>query len=312
MKEISLRELLEAGCHFGHKVERWHPKAASFIYQAREGIHIIDLAKTKAGLKVASQYVKELGELGKLILFVATKRQSKGVVTDATKRAALPYLTSRWVGGFLTNWETVKKNLDKMNRLRKERTEGSWKKFPKHEIVQLEKLLRQLEVVYAGVADLVQPPDALFIVDIKKEHISVAEAQRRGLTTVAIVDTNANPTDIDYAIPANDDAVGSIQYIVNYLADAYMEGRAIKEKKSSAAKAMEDKEGAQKAKEEKLSVVSNQLSVKEEKREKVEKGEKAEKKEKGKKSRRKVGIHDVVIPIKSGTASGKVAKKEKK
>lgn len=281
MKDISLRDLLEAGCHFGHKVERWHPKAASFIYQAREGIHIIDLAKTKAGLKVAAEYVKESGETGKLILFVATKRQSKGVVADAAKRAALPYLVSRWVGGFLTNWETVKKNLDKMNRLRKERTDGSWQKFPKHEIVQLEKMLRKLEVVYAGVADLVQPPDALFIVDIRKEHISVTEAQRRGLTTVAIVDTNANPAEIDYAIPANDDAVGSIQYIVNYLADAYMEGRAIKEKKSSAAKAMEYKGGTQKAKEEK-----------------VEKVEKVEKKEKGEEKKPK--------------AKKKVAKKEKK
>lgn len=271
MKDISLRELLEAGCHFGHKKERWHPKAASFIYQAREGIHIIDLAKTKAGLVSAGEYVKELGELGKLILFVATKRQSKGVVAEAAKRAGVPYLTNRWVGGFLTNWETVKKNLDKMNTYRKEQADGSWKKFPKHEIVKLEKLLRKLEAVYTGVTDLTYPPDALFIVDIKKEHIAVEEAQRRGLTTVAIVDTNADPTKIDYAIPANDDAVGSIQYIVNFLADAYSEGRAIKEKK----------EGAQKAKEEKL-------LVKEEKKEKSNAGKPVTPKKKtGKKKEKK-------------------------
>lgn len=230
MKEISLKELLEAGCHFGHRKERWHPKAASFIYQTKEGIHIIDLVKTRSALTQAAEYVKGLGQERKTILFVATKRQAKGVVSEAAKRAGVAYLTSRWIGGFITNWEEVKKNIDKLNRFYKEKADGSWQKFPKHEIVKLEKILRKLEIVYKGVIDLTAPPAAVFIVDAKKEIACLAEAIRRGVKTVAIVDTNTDPSALDFPIPANDDAVGSIQYIVNYLAEAYLEGRKLAEK----------------------------------------------------------------------------------
>ncbi len=230
MKEISLQELLEAGCHFGHRKERWHPKAASYIYGEREGIHIIDLVKTRDGLKNAGEFVKSLGISGKNILFVATKRQAKTVVTEAAKKIKMPYLTVRWIGGFLTNWDEVKKNIDRVNKLRQERADGSWKKFPKHEIVKLEKYLHKLEVVYQGVLELKTKPDAIFIVDIKKEIASLREGVRLGIPIVAIVDTNVDPKDVDYPIPANDDAVGSIQFIVNYLADAYQEGVSLKEK----------------------------------------------------------------------------------
>ena len=230
MKDISLKDLLEAGCHFGHRVEKWHPKAAKFIYQAREKIHIIDLVQTREYLKGAAEYVKNLALDGKVILFVGTKRQAKGVVREAAERAAIPYITNRWIGGLLTNWDEVKKNIDKLNRMRTEKTDGSWKKFPKHEIVKLEKALRRTESVYEGVDKLVQVPEAVFLVDIKKEIICLREAWHCGIKVVAIVDTNSNPENIDYLIPANDDAVGSIQLIVNYIVEAYLEGLKLREK----------------------------------------------------------------------------------
>lgn len=245
MENISLRKLLEAGCHFGHKREKWHPKASSFIYQEREGVHIIDLAHTKESLKVAAEHVKELGETGRIVMFVGTKRQAKGVVTDAAKRAGAPYLTNRWIGGFLTNWEEVKKNIDKLNRYRKEKTDGSWQKFPKHEGVKLEKDLRKLEMVYGGVSELASVPDALFIIDIKREIIAIHEAVRKHVETLAVADTNADPNLVDYPIPANDDAVGSIQFIVNYIVDAYLEGKKLAEKKEGKGEGVKQKSHAE-------------------------------------------------------------------
>ena len=230
MREISLIELLEAGCHLGHKVTRWYPKASSFIYQAREGIHIIDLVKTRDWLKRAAEYVFDLGKQGKIFLFIASKRQAKGVASEAAKRADLPYMTNRWIGGFLTNWDEVKKNIERMNTWRKEKSSGGWDKYPKHEIVKLDKLLRKTELIYAGVTDLSNLPDAVFIVDINKEDTALKEATRREIPIVAMVDTNSNPTLAEYPIPANDDAVGSIQYIVNYIADAYIEGKKLGQK----------------------------------------------------------------------------------
>lgn len=233
MKDISLKDLLEAGCHFGHKVSRWHPKAASFIYQTKDGIHIIDLAKTRDNLKKAGEFVKSLGEEGKILLFVATKRQAKGVVSEAARRVHIPYLTSRWVGGFATNWDEVKKNIDKVNDMRKDRDEGVWKQFPKHEQVKLDKDLRKLEKAYGGVVELVALPDAMFLIDIKTEVIALREASRRGIPVVAVVDTNTDPNLVDFPVPANDDAVGSIKYLTDYIADAYGEGRDLREKKES-------------------------------------------------------------------------------
>ena len=168
MQNISLKDLLEAGCHFGHKVERWHPKAATFIYAAKEGVHIIDLAKTKSALESVLAYADELGKTGKALLFVGTKRQAKGVVTEAAKREGIFYLTNRWVGGFLTNYEEVGKNIEKLNRMKKESTDGSWNQFPKHERVQLEKETRKMERIYGGVTALAGVPSAIYIIDIKK------------------------------------------------------------------------------------------------------------------------------------------------
>jgi len=225
MKQITLEELLQAGCHFGHKSERWHPKAHEFIYTEKDGIHIIDLAKTKAGLEEAQEVIRNLVIGGKEVLFVGTKRQAKGVVRHAATEAGAPYLVERWIGGFLTNWDGIKKNIEKINRMQDEKAVGAWKKFPKHEQVKLAKYLERLKVTYAGVLHLAKYPDALFIVDIRKEQAAIYEAQRVGIPVIAIVDTNTDPTPIDYMIPANDDAVGSIEYIVNAVADAYKEAK---------------------------------------------------------------------------------------
>lgn len=234
MKDISLKELLEAGCHFGHRAEKWHPKATSFIYQSREGIHIIDLAKTRAGLMGAGELIRSYGETGKIILFVATKRQAKGAVKEAAIRAGVAYLTNRWIGGFITNWDEVFKNIEKLNTMRQDSQSEAWNSRPKHEIVKLHKEMRKLEMVYAGVSLLRKIPDAVFIVDIRRENSCVREAVRFNLPILAIVDTNSDPTPVAYPIPANDDAVGSIQFIVNFLADSYIEGKKIFEKKGEA------------------------------------------------------------------------------
>lgn len=230
MQDITLQSLLEAGCHFGHKSERWHPKAGAFIYAAKDGIHIIDLAKTKAGLDAAVAFVKELVAGGGELLFVATKRQAMGVVREAAQNAGAPYLVERWIGGFLTNWEEVKKNIDKIINLEADRDAGRWKKMPKHEQGKLTRYIERLKIFYGGVLTLKEKPNALFLVDVRREHAAVREAARVGIPVVAIVDTNADPTGIDHVIPANDDAVGSIKLIADTIAAVYREGKEGKEK----------------------------------------------------------------------------------
>ena len=252
MEEITLQALLEAGCHFGHKAERWHPKAAAFIYTKKDGVDIIDLAKTKAGLEAAVGFIRNLVAGGGEIVMVATKRQAQGVVKEEAGKAEAPYFVERWIGGFLTNWESVKKNLDKVNTLAAEETSGAWKKFPKHEQAKLSRYLVKLKVFYGGVAQVKEVPAALFIVDIKKEIAALREAQRMNIPVIAIVDTNSDPTGVDYVIPANDDAVGSIRFITHIIAQAYREGRELREKQEKATQAvkaspLEDAKQASKA-----------------------------------------------------------------
>jgi len=230
MKQIDLQDLLEAGCHFGHKSERWHPKAQQFIYTEKDGIHIIDLAKTKIGLDAAVAFVKELVAGGSELLFVATKRQAKGIVKEEAIRVGAPYMTERWIGGFLTNWDGIHKNIQKIIRLTDEEATGAWKKFPKHEQMKLSRYLARLKVFYGGVLQLNVPPQAMFIVDVKKEIAAVREGLRCGIPIIAIVDTNSDPTGITHVIPANDDAVGSITIVAKTIAAAYEEGRATRAK----------------------------------------------------------------------------------
>lgn len=224
MKDTTLEQLLEAGCHFGHKAERWHPKASEFIWAEKDGIHIIDLAKTKAGLDAAVAFVSELANVGSTVLFVGTKRQARGVVKDAAVNAGASFLTQRWIGGFMTNWEGVHKNIQKIIKMMDDQKNGGWKKFPKHEQTKMGRYLNRLNVDYEGVLMLNELPKAIFVVDVRKEQSAVREAQRLNIPIIGIVDTNADPTGIDYVIPANDDAVGSVQLIVTAVAEAYREG----------------------------------------------------------------------------------------
>ncbi len=251
MEEITLQALLEAGCHFGHKAERWHPKAKEFIYTKKDGIHIIDLVKTKTGLEAAAAFIKDLASQGKEVVFVGTKRQASGVVKQETSAVSAPYFVERWIGGFLTNWEQIKKNIDKILKMEADRASGAWKKFPKHEQVKMGRYLDRIKIYYGGVLSIKGVPQALVVVDVKKEEPAVREGKRVNVPVIGIVDTNADPTSIDYVIPANDDAVGSIQYIIHALASAYGEGKTLWDKanKEEAAKIEAAKIAAEKPKE---------------------------------------------------------------
>ena len=226
MKDISLKELLEAGCHFGHQVTRQNPRAREFIFQAREGVHIIDLAKTKEGLELAGAFVKTTASRGGTIVFVGTKRQAKKMLEEAAKRAGAYAVTERWVGGSLTNRDEVVKNYKKLKDLRARLASDEEKaKFTKKEVGMWDKDRIKLDKLYAGICDLEALPDAIFIVDTHKEHLAVKEANRMSVPVIGIVDTNADPTVIDYPIPANDDAVGSLELIINYITQAWIEGK---------------------------------------------------------------------------------------
>jgi small subunit ribosomal protein S2 len=234
MQEITLQALLEAGCHFGHKAERWHPKASQFIYTKKDGIHIIDLAKTKTGLEAARDYITSTVAGGGEVLMVGTKRQASGIVKEEATKVGAPYFSERWIGGFLTNWDYIRKNIEKIIRMTEEQGNGTWKKFPKHEQSKMARYLTRIRVYYGGVLHLKAVPAALFVIDVRKEIAAVREAKRCGVPIVAIVDTNSDPTGIDHVIPANDDAVGSVTYIMHVIAKAYEEGKEIHAKNEAA------------------------------------------------------------------------------
>src|SRR3989344_4880918 len=276
MQEITLQALLEAGCHFGHKAERWHPKASKFIYIEKDGIHIIDLAKTKTGLEAAAEYVRDIVAKGGDILFVGTKRQARGIVKQEAAAGSVPYFSERWIGGFLTNWDQIRKNIEKINRMTTDQASGAWKKFPKHEQSKMARYLERIKIYYGGVLAIAEVPQALFVVDVRKEIAAVREAQRRGVPVIGIVDTNSDPTNIDFVIPANDDAVGSVSFIVHYMAEAYKEGKALYGKLEKAA--AEKQENEKLAAEKKMAEETAKMTVEsEEKRLAEAKAKKAEK-----------------------------------
>ena len=233
MRQISLEELLEAGCHFGHQVTRSNPKARDFVYEARDNIQIIDLVKTKQGLEEAGAFIKDLASRNGTLLIVGTKRQARGAIEEAIRLAqdkgageSVYYVISRWIGGLLTNFSEVSKNFEKLKTLSENLKDEELKsRYTKKEIGQWAKEKQKLENIYGGVAALKEKPDAIFIIDSHLENLVVREARRQNVTTVAIVDTNADPDIIDYPIPANDDAVGSIKLIVSYIIDSWSEGR---------------------------------------------------------------------------------------
>jgi small subunit ribosomal protein S2 len=222
----SFNELLEAGAHFGHLKSKWNPAMAPYIYAEKNGIHIIDLNKTVAKIEEAATALKGIARSGRKVLFVATKKQAKDIVAEKVKSVNMPYVTERWPGGMLTNFATIRKSVRRMSQIDKMTTDGTFTNISKRERLQISREREKLEIQFGSIADLSRLPAALFIVDITKEHIAVAEAKRLNIPTFAIVDTNSNPQVVDYAIPANDDASTSIAYIIELMAGAIREGLA--------------------------------------------------------------------------------------
>lgn len=248
MRNITLEELLEAGCHFGHQVNRRNPRADEYIFEARSGVHIINLEKTRAGLLSAAEFIKSLSAKDGSLIVVGTKRQAKGIVKEEIERARkesggkLFTITARWVGGTLTNFNEVSKNVKKLKDITELLNTSKKENYTKREQILFEKERLKLEDFYGGIKDMTEIPDALLIIGTQSEDTAVNEAINTGITSVGIVDTNADPSVIDYGIPANDDAVGSIKLITSYLMDAWIEG-------SKLAKKAKEKEIAKDAKE---------------------------------------------------------------
>lgn len=220
------QQLLEAGVHFGHLKKKWNPKMLPFIFAEKKGIHIIDLNKTVEGLQDAASALKAIARSGKKIMFVATKKQAKEIVQESAKRVNMPFVTERWLGGMLTNFNTVRKSVKKMQSIEKMLNDGTLDSITKKEKLTLARDKEKMEKVLGGIAQLGRVPAALFIVDIGHEHIALAEAKRLGITTFGMVDTNCDPNKVDFAIPANDDATKSIAIITNYIVAAVAEGLA--------------------------------------------------------------------------------------
>jgi len=220
------QQLLEAGVHFGHLRKKWNPKMLPYIFAEKKGIHIIDLNKTVESLQENASVLKSIAKSGKKILFVGTKKQAKEIVTECARRINMPFVTERWLGGMLTNFNTVRKSVKKMLSIEKMLNDGTLDSITKKERLQLTRDKEKMEKVLGGIAQLGRVPTALFIIDIGHEHIALAEAKRLGITTFGIVDTNCDPNKVDYAIPANDDATKSIAIITNYITAAIAEGLA--------------------------------------------------------------------------------------
>lgn len=219
-----VRQLLEAGVHFGHQTKRWNPKMKRFIFGSRSGIYIIDLEKTEAHLKAACEFLEELAAKGQRVVFVGTKKQAKPILEAEAKRCGMPYVVNRWLGGTMTNFQTIRVNIDRLRDLRQKRADGFFERVSKKDAKRLSRQLEELEEHFAGLAELDRLPGCLFVVDIKREEIAVREANRLSLPIVAICDTNADPDLIAYPVPGNDDAIRSIQLIVSLVADSVLAG----------------------------------------------------------------------------------------
>jgi small subunit ribosomal protein S2 len=243
MAMTNYQELLDAGVHFGHLKRKWNPNMAPYIFMEKNGIHIIDLNKTIAKIDEATIAIKQIAKSGKKVLFVATKKQAKDIVGELVKKVNMPYVTERWPGGMLTNFATIRKAVKKMSSIDKMMTDGTFGNISKKERLQITRERAKLEKNLGSIADLSRLPAALFIVDINKEHIAVAEAKKLNIPTFAIVDTNSNPNEVDFPIPANDDASKSISVIVNTMVQAIEDGLA--ERKFDKDKQIEDESEAQ-------------------------------------------------------------------
>ena len=225
MAVVSMKQLLEAGVHFGHQTRRWNPKMATYIYTERNGIYIVDLQKTVKKLEEAYNFVKDVAASGKTVLFVGTKKQAQEAIKEEATRCSMFYVNSRWLGGMLTNFKTMRGRVDRMNQLKKMEEDGTFDMLPKKEVIKLMHEQEKLEKYLGGFKDMKQLPGAVFVVDPRKEHNAIAEARKLKIPVVAIVDTNCDPDEIDYVIPGNDDAIRAIRLISGVMANAVTEGK---------------------------------------------------------------------------------------
>ena len=225
MAVVAMKQLLEAGVHFGHQTRRWDPRMAEYIFQARNGIHIIDLQKASKKIDEAYEFIKEQVEEGKTVLFVGTKKQAQDCMKEAAEKSGMYYVNQRWLGGMLTNFETITARVKRLNELEKMQEDGTFDVLPKKEVILLKKEMEKLEKNLGGIKNMKQVPGVMFIVDPKKERIAILEARKLGIPVVGLVDTNCNPEDVDYAIPGNDDAIRAVKLIADVMANAIIEGR---------------------------------------------------------------------------------------
>lgn len=225
MAVVSMKQLLEAGVHFGHQTRRWNPKMAEYIFTERNGIYIIDLQKTVKKLEEAYMVVRDIAAAGQDILFVGTKKQAQDSIREEAARCGMPYVNARWLGGMLTNFRTIRRRLDRLTQLKKMESDGTFELLPKKEVIKLNGEIEKLEKFLGGITNMKKIPGAMFIVDPRKERIAVAEAHKLGIPIIAIVDTNCDPDEIDHVIPGNDDAIRAVRLISGAMANAVIEGR---------------------------------------------------------------------------------------
>lgn len=244
----SMQDLLEAGVHFGHQVRRWNPKMRTFIFTAREGVHVIDLEQTFNKLTEACDFIRKVGEKGGVVIFLASKKQARSIIIEEAQKCGAKYITERWIGGLITNWEQTSKNIKKLSDLKTKKEAGEFKERTKKENLLIDRDIAKLQRLYGGVEGLDKLPDALFVVDVRKEENACREAMKKGIPVVAIADTNANLDLITHPIPGNDDAIKAIQIICTAVADAYLEGREAFTKRSAKEAAAKEKAEAKEAK----------------------------------------------------------------
>ena len=225
MSVVAMKQLLEAGVHFGHQTRRWNPKMAEYIFQARNGIHIIDLQKSSKKLDEAYDFLKNQAEEGKTVLFVGTKKQAQECAKEAAEKCGMYYVNQRWLGGTLTNFKTIRNRIKRLTDIEKMQEDGTFEVLPKKEVILLKKEMEKLEKNLGGIKEMTEIPGVMFVVDPNKEKIAILEARKLGIPVIGLVDTNCNPEDVDYAIPGNDDAIRAVKLIMDVMANAVLEGR---------------------------------------------------------------------------------------
>jgi len=225
MAVVAMKQLLEAGVHFGHQTKRWDPKMAEYIYQARNGIHIIDLQKTSKKIDEAYKFIKEVAEEGKDILFVGTKKQAQECIKEAAIKSNMFYVDQRWLGGMLTNFKTIRKRVERLKKLETMQEDGTFDMLPKKEVAELKNEMEKLEKNLGGIKEMTRLPGAMFVVDPKNERIAVLEAKKLNIPIIGLIDTNCNPEDVDFPIPGNDDAIRAVKLITDVMANGIIEGR---------------------------------------------------------------------------------------